>query len=74
MYKYTRIPKPQKKAKRLRSSCHQTFETRILFNFLMDFYQNEQIVERQMTILSSGLKDSQRLARDEMLHLVVVPQ
>ena len=38
----------------------------------MDFYQNEQIVERQVEILRSKLKDNQKLAHDEMLRLVVV--
>ncbi len=63
-----------RKNAQLTSTCHWTFKTDVLFNFLMNFYQNEQIVQHQVKVLSSRIKNNQRLVRDEMLHLVVVSQ
>ena len=51
--------------------CHQNFETHILFNYLMDFYQNEQIVKGQLRSFSKQLKGDQKLVRDHMLRFVI---
>ncbi|XP_028417949.1 HMG domain-containing protein 3-like [Dendronephthya gigantea] len=56
-----------KNARRLRSSCQQNFGTHIFFNYLMDYYQNEEIVKRQQINLSIGKKDNEVLVRDELL-------
>ena len=58
---YKNLKTTEKNAKRLRSTCHQTFETHVLLNYLMDFYQNEQIVERQVEILPSELRATKGL-------------
>ena len=55
----------------LRSMCHQSFETHILFNYLMDFYQNEQIVKAQERNISKQLKQDQKLVQDHMLRFVI---
>ena len=41
-----------KNIKRLRSSCVQNFHTHFLYNYLMDFYENEAIVRRQRKLYS----------------------
>lgn len=56
-----------KNARRLRSSCQQNFGTHVFFNYLMDYYQNEQIVKNQQMNLSKGKKDNKVLVRDELL-------
>ena len=61
----------RKNIRRLRSSCHQNFETHILFNYLMDFYQNEQVVKDQERNMSKMLKGDQKLVRDHLLRFVV---
>jgi hypothetical protein len=61
----------RKNVRRLRSTCHQSFETHILFNYLMDFYQNEQIVKAQERNISKQLKQDQKLVRDHMLRFVI---
>ncbi len=61
----------RKNVRRLRSTCHQSFETHILFNYLMDFYQNEQIVKAQERNISKLLKPDQKLVRDHMLRFVI---
>ncbi len=51
----------QKNTKRLRSSCVQSFGVHFLYNFLMDFYDNEEIVAKQKERLS---KRGQEIRRD----------
>jgi len=46
-----RIQKCQKNPQWLRSTCAQNFGLHFLFNFLMDFYQNEAIVKAQKNSL-----------------------
>ena len=59
----------RKNVRRMRTTCHQNFETHILFNYLMDFYQNEQIVKGQVRSFSKHLKGN--LVRDHMLRFVI---
>jgi hypothetical protein len=56
-----------KNVRRLRSSCQQNFGTHIFFNYLMDYYQNEQIVQSQKINLCKDKKDNEVLVRDELL-------
>ena len=61
----------RKNIRRLRSTCHQNFETHVLFNFLLDFYQNEQIVKEQERIICKDIRSDQKLLRDDMLRFVI---
>ena len=44
---YQEVENSRKNQRRLRSSCAQSFGTHFLFNYLMDYYQNEAIVQSQ---------------------------
>eukprot|EP00111_Clytia_hemisphaerica_P000305 TCONS_00000783-protein len=59
----------KKNTLRNRSSCNQTIMIHIYYNFLMNFYENEKIVKRQMKELrkSYGGKD---LKRDKFMRFV----
>ena len=61
-----------KNLKRLRSATMQSFPVHYLYNFLMDFYHNENIVEKQKNSLTSSLKQGQRLERDKYLRFTIV--
>lgn len=61
-----------KNVRRLRSSCQQNFGTHIFFNYLMDYYQNEQIVQSQKINLCKDKKDNEVLVRDELLRFKLV--
>ena len=50
----------------------QSFPVHFIYNYLMDFYHNEQIVEKQRKQLASTLKEGQSLKRDSFLRFVVV--
>ena len=50
----------QKNKKRLRSACLQGFGVHFLYNFLMDFYDNEEIVIKQKRLFSQGGKEIRR--------------
>ena len=50
---------------RLRSSCVQGFGTHYFYNYLMDFYQNEDIVKKQRTLLEKNLGKDQFIIRDQ---------
>lgn len=56
---------------RLRSSTMQSFSVHFLYNYLMDYYHNEQIVGRQMEEMQKRLKGDQKLARDVYHRLTV---
>ena len=62
----------RKNQRRLRSSTLQNFETHVTFNYLMDFYQNEEIVDRQRKIMEQHLSKEQRLCRDKFLRFKIV--
>jgi hypothetical protein len=56
---------------RLRSSTMQCFPVHFIYNFLMDYYHNEQIVETQIRELNKTLGNGQVLRRD-MYHRLVI--
>ena len=61
-----------KNARRLRSAGQQQLEVHIAFNFLMDFHQNEEIVQRQLTNLEKGIRDGQKVTRNKWLRFVIM--
>lgn len=63
----------RKNMKRLRSACVQGFGTHFLYNYLMDFYQNEVIIEKQLETLQRGLQSGMKIVRDRFLRFVYVP-
>ena len=64
----------RKNQKRLRSSTIQNFETHVTYNYLMDFYQNEEVVDRQRKIMEQRLSKGQHLSRDKFLRFTIVYQ
>jgi len=70
---YQECQNNSKNLKRLRSATMQSFPVYFVYNFLMDFYHNEEIVDRQRKhLLSSSLTNSQALRRDELHRFIVV--
>lgn len=63
----------RKNQRRLRSSTVQNFETHVTFKYLMDYYQNEEILERQRKIMQNRLSEGQHIKRDKCLRFTVVP-
>lgn len=61
----------RKNQRRLRSSTVQNFETHLTFNYLMDFYQNEEVVEKQLKVLKGHLSEAQHVARDRFLRFTI---
>ena len=61
----------RKNDKRLRSACQQSFEVHYMYNFLMDFYQNEAIILRQKRLLEGELESGEILKRN-MNHRFVI--
>ncbi|KAK3738741.1 hypothetical protein QZH41_018100 [Actinostola sp. cb2023] len=61
----------RKNVRRLRSSCVQSFDTHFIYNFLMDYYQNQEIVTEQYRIASMNLKDGQKVVRDSYMRFVI---
>jgi hypothetical protein len=59
----------RKNKTRLRSSCLQTFEQHVFFNFLMDYYQNEEVVMMQKRNLT---KAGITFVRDDLLRFSIV--
>ena len=49
---------------RLRSSTMQTFPVHFMYNYLMDYYHNELIVEKQMSEAKKILEEGQEITRD----------
>ena len=64
----------RKNQRRLRSSTVQNFETHVTFNYLMDFYQNEEVVDQQQKILKQRLSEGQHLTRDNCLRFKIVSE
>ena len=62
----------RKNQRRLRSTCAQNFGLHFLFNFLMDFYQNQAIVKAQNNSLQSHLKCGQKISRDRFHRFAIV--
>ena len=69
---YQECQNNSKNLKRLHSSTIQSFPIHFVYNYLMDFYHNEEIVEKQRKNLSSTLKNGQTLKRDCYLRFVIV--
>lgn len=69
---YQECQNNSKNLKRLRSATMQSFPVHFVYNFLMDFYHNEEIVDRQRKHLLSSLTDSQELRRDGHHRFIVV--
>ena len=69
---YQECQNNSKNIKRLRSSTMQSFPVHFIYNYLMDFYHNESIVQKQHKQLSLTLQDGQILQRDKFLRFVVV--
>lgn len=69
---YQECQNNSKNIKRLRCSTMQSFPVHFLYNFLIDFYHNENIVEKQRKQLSLTLKEGQVLQRDKFLRFVVL--
>lgn len=51
----------------------QGFGTHSLYNLLMDFYQNEVIVTKQLETLRKGLPSGFQIVRDNFMRFVYVP-
>lgn len=69
---YQECQNNSKNLKRLRSATMQSFPVHFVYNFPMDFYHNEEIVDRQRKRLSLSLKGGQELRRDEHHRFIVV--
>jgi hypothetical protein len=61
---YQECQNSSKNVKRLRSSTMQSFPVHFMYNFLMDYYHNEMIVQKQKSHLKKFLKETQVLTRD----------
>ena len=61
----------RKNERRLRSSTVQNFSTHYFYNFLMDFYQNEEIVKKQHDVASQQLKRGQTLCRNAFMQFMI---
>lgn len=61
----------RKNVKRLRSSCMQSFEVHIAFNYLMDYYQNEEIVANQRKIIEKDLVDGKKIIRNNLMRFII---
>ena len=71
---YQECQNNSKNIKCLRCSTMQSFPVHFIYNYLMDFYHNEEIVEKQRKQLASTLKEGQSLKRDRFLRFVVVSE
>jgi hypothetical protein len=59
---------------RLRSSTMQSFPVHFIYNFLMDYYHNEQIVEWQISELQKTINGNQTVTRDAYHHRLLVTE
>ncbi|KAJ7385981.1 hypothetical protein OS493_012314 [Desmophyllum pertusum] len=62
----------RKNIRRLRSACVQNFES-ISCIYLMDFYQNEQIVHSQLSYLKKHFQGTGEIVRDKFMRFTFVP-
>jgi len=67
---YQEAENNRKNKKRLQSACVQGFGTHFLYNFLMDFYQNEIIIHKQLLNLKKGLPEGFQVKRDRYRRFV----
>lgn len=70
---YQEAENNRKNKKRLQSACVQGFGTHFLFNFLMDFYQNEMIVHKQLLNLKKRLPEGFQVKRDKYMQFIYEP-
>ena len=68
---YQECQNNSKNVKRLRSSTMQSFHVHFMYNFLMDYYHNEMIVQKQKSHLKKLLKETQVLTRDSYHRFIV---
>ena len=61
-----------KNTRRLRSSCVQNFSTHFFYNYLMDLYQNMEIVNEQYAVACKGLKTGQKIGRNTYMQFVIM--
>lgn len=59
----------RKNKNRLRSSCMQSFHIHFYYNYLMDFYQNEKVVEEQKQKLEAT--SGRAVSRDRYMKFVI---
>ena len=57
----------RKNVRRLRSAGQRQMEVHIAFNFLMDYYQNEEVVQKQYKCLHTGLGSAKKITRNKWL-------
>ena len=50
----------------------QSFEVHMAYNFLMDYYQNDEIVHHQKQMLEKTLRDDEKIIRDKFLRFCVM--
>ena len=62
----------RKNIRRLRSACVQGFGVHFLYNYLMDFYQNEAIVRQQIATLKKNAHGHGDIVRDEYMRFTFV--
>ena len=62
----------RKNVKRLRSTCQQSFEVHYMYNFLMDFYQNEAIVKDQKCHIQKNMLPGETVERNEYGRFVIL--
>lgn len=67
---YQEAENNRKNRRRLQSSCVQGFGTHFFYNFLMDFYQNELIIEKQVQNLEKTMPEGYSIKRDKYMRLV----
>lgn len=70
---YQEAENNRKNKKRLQSAFVQGFGTHFLFNFLMDFYQNEMIVHKQLLNLKKRLPEGFQVKRDKYMLFIYEP-
>ena len=61
-----------KNTRRLWSACMQGFGVHFLYNYLMHFHQNEQIVKRQFNTLKMNAQGKGGIARDQFMRFTFV--
>ena len=49
----------------------QSFEVHIAFNYLMDYYQNEEIVANQRKIIEKDLVDGKKIIRNNLMRFII---
>lgn len=70
---YQEAENNRKNKKRLQSACVQGFGTHFLFNFLMDYYQNEIIIQKQLLNLKKRLPEGFQVKRDKYMRFIYEP-